>query len=161
MLLDEHGEVRLLDLGLAYLPGIDTTEAVKPGGTIRYMAPELLHHAPASARTEVYALGVTIYRMFSGGPFPFGQREKVPLGRMRPDLPRWLGLVLQRALAPSPENRYADAGELARALQTGLAQGEERVDQPFWNLRASELHVWRVLTALFATGFLYLLLHGH
>ncbi|HUM08678.1 MAG TPA: serine/threonine-protein kinase [Acidocella sp.] len=161
MLLDERGEVRLLDLGLAYLPGIDTTEAVKPGGTIRYMAPELLHNVPASARTEVYALGVTIYRMFSGGPFPFGQREKLPLGRMRPDLPRWLGLVLQRALAPKPEDRYADAGELARALQTGLVQGGERVNQPLAQLRASELYVWRVLTALFATGFLYLLLHGH
>ncbi len=161
MLLDEHGEVRLLDLGLAYLPGIDTSEAVKPGGTIRYMAPELLHHAPASARTEVYALGVTLYRMFSSGPFPFGQREKVPLARLRPDLPRWLGLVLQRALAPKPEDRYADAGELARALQTGLVQGGERMDQPFWNLRASELYVWRVLTALFAVGFLYLLLHGY
>jgi hypothetical protein len=69
--------------------------------------------------------------------------------------------VLQRALAPKPEDRYADAGELARALQTGLVQGGERMDQPFWNLRASELYVWRVLTALFAVGFLYLLLHGY
>lgn len=161
MLLDEHGEVRLLDLGLAYLPGIDTTEAAKPGGTIRYMAPELLHHAPASARTEVYALGVTIYRMFSAGPFPFGQGEKVPLARLRPDLPRWLGLVVQRALAPEPEDRYADAGELARALQTGLVQGGEKMNQPLAQLRASELYVWRMLTALFAVGFFYLLLHGY
>jgi hypothetical protein len=161
MLLDERGEVRLLDLGLAYLPGIDAAEAVKPGGTIRYMAPELLHNAPASARTEVYALGVTIYRMFSGGPFPFGQREKLPLARLRPDLPRWLGLALQRALAPSPEDRYADAGELAQALQTGLVQGEEGMHQPFWRLRASELYVWRLLTTIFAVGFFYLLLTGY
>lgn len=161
MLLDERGEVRLLDLGLAYLPGIDAAEAVKPGGTIRYMGPELLHGAPASARSEVYALAVTIYRMFSGGPFPFGQREKVPLCRLRPDLPRWLGLVLQRALVAKPEGRYADAGELAQALQTGLVQGEEGMQQPFWRLRASELYVWRLLTALFAVGFFYLLLTGH
>ncbi|OYV25800.1 MAG: hypothetical protein B7X08_04245, partial [Acidocella sp. 20-63-7] len=54
MLLDNN-EVRLLDLGLAYLPGIDLAQAAKPGGTIRYMAPELLQGVAANARTEVYA----------------------------------------------------------------------------------------------------------
>jgi hypothetical protein len=161
MLLEQHGDVRLLDLGLAYLPGIDTDGAGKPGGTIRYMAPELLEGAPASARSEVYALGVTIYRMFSGGPFPFGQREKLPLARLRPDLPRWLGLALQRALAARPEDRFADAGELAAALRTGLAQGAEGLQRPFWRLRAGELYFWRLLTVIFAAGLLYLLLTGH
>ncbi len=68
---------------------------------------------------------------------------------------------MQRALAPEPEDRYADAGELARALQTGLVQGGERMNQPRAQLRASELYVWRMLTALFAVGFFYLLLHGY
>ncbi|HYP64504.1 MAG TPA: protein kinase [Acidocella sp.] len=149
MLLDQRGGVVLLDLGLAYLPGIDAADATKPGGTIRYMAPELLRGSPASSRTEVYALGVTLYRMFSGGPYPFGQNEKLPLAKMRPDLPRWLGEIFARALAAKPEERFADAGELARALQAGLAEGQEAP------LRArpkliTKLRLWQAATILFA-----------
>lgn len=155
MLLHERGEVRLLDLGLAYLPGIDTADAVKPGGTIRYMAPELLHGAPASARTELYALAVTIYRMFSGGPFPFGQRESTPLARLRPDLPAWLGETLARALAARPEDRFADAGEFAAALQMGLATGVEAPSPPRHH-RPSALHLWQAATLAFAITTLVL-----
>jgi len=155
MLLDKN-RVRLLDLGLAYLPGIDAAEAVKPGGTVRYMAPELLHGAPASPRTEVYALAVTLYRMFSGGPFPFGQHEKVPLARLRPDLPHWLGEALGRALAEKPEARFADCGELAAALQLGLAQGEEapplKRALPF-----TELEMWRAAAIVLGLGFVVML----
>ena len=149
MLLDQGGGVKLLDLGLAFLPGIDAADAAKPGGTIRYMAPELLRGSPASSRTEVYALGVTIYRMFAGGPFPFGQREKLPLARLRPNLPHWLGEVLARALAPKPEDRFADAGELARALQAGLAERQER-PMPFVPPFFTPLRLWQGTTLLFA-----------
>ena len=126
IMLLENNEIRLLDLGLAYLPGIDVADRVKPGGTIRYMAPELLQGVAANARTEVYALAITLYRMFTGGAYPFGQREPIPLSRLRPDLPRWLGHACARALAPKPAERFADAGEFARALQLGLVNGAGR-----------------------------------
>ena len=149
MLTDNHGGAKLLDLGLAYLPGIDAADATKPGGTIRYMAPELLGGNPASARSEVYALGVTIYRMFSGGPFPFGQRERVPLARMRPDLPPWLGQALHRALAAKPEERFADAGALACALQAGLA-GQDDARPEAARAVFTRLRMFQALTAFFA-----------
>jgi hypothetical protein len=145
----ERGGVKLLDLGLAYLPGIDAADATKPGGTIRYMAPELLGGSPASSRSEVYALGVTIYRMFSAGPFPFGQHERLPLARMRPSLPRWLGEALARALAPKPEERFANAGEFARALQAGLAGGHE-APLPAANPVLTPLRLWQAATLVFA-----------
>jgi hypothetical protein len=144
-----RGELKLLDLGLAFLPGIDAADAVKPGGTIRYMAPELLRGSPASSRTEVYALGVTLYRMFSGGPFPFGQHEKVPLAKMRPDLPYWLGEALGRALAVKPEERFADTSAFARALQAGLAEGQER-SLPARRMLIAPLHLWQAATIIFA-----------
>jgi Protein kinase domain len=149
MLPRERGEVKLLDLGLAYLPGIDAADATKPGGTIRYMAPELLRGSPASPRTEVYALGVTLYRMFSGGPFPFGQHEKLPLAKMRPDLPHWLGEALARALAVKPEERFADTGEFASALQAGLAEGQER-PLPARRALLPPLRLWQAAAVIFA-----------
>ena len=144
-----RGGVILLDLGLAFLPGIDAADASKPGGTIRYMAPELLRGSPASARTELYALGVTIYRMFSGGPFPFGQNEKLPLSKLRPDLPRWLGEALARAVTAKPEERFADAGEFARALQAGLAERHEAPMPPRAPL-VTPLRLWQGAAILFA-----------
>jgi len=153
-----NNEIRLLDLGLAYLPGIDLADAAKPGGTIRYMAPELLRGSAANARTEVFALAVTLYRMFSAGAYPFGQHEAVPLARLRPDLPRWLGQCLARALASIPAERYADAGEFALALQAGLVDGTEdnkALAKPF---PFSRLQIWRALAFFFAAGFLFLLL---
>jgi Protein kinase domain len=160
IMLLQGNEIRLLDLGLAYLPGIDFADAFKPGGTVRYMAPELLQGVAANARTEVFALAVTIYRMFSGGAYPFGQRESVPLARLRPDLPRWLGLCLARALAPKPTERYADAGEFARALQLGLTTSAEDDTRPTKILPFTEMQIWRALTFLFGAGFLFLLLRG-
>jgi len=160
MLLEHTNEIRLLDLGLAYLPGIDMADAVKPGGTIRYMAPELLQGVPANARSEVFALGVTIYRMFSAGAFPFGQREAVPLCRLRPDLPRWLGEALSRAIAPQPAARFADAGALAQALQIGLATAPEEPARPARPFPLTRLQIWQGLTLLFALGFFFLLFRG-
>jgi hypothetical protein len=157
MLLPDN-DIRLLDLGLAYLPGIDQTEAVKPGGTLRYMAPELFRGGQANARSEVFALGVTIYRSFSGGAFPFGQHEPLPLARMRPDLPSWLGRILQRAIASEPAARFADAGELAAALQQALVTGTEDGTARrggFSTLPA--LRLWQAAAGIFAIGFLLLL----
>ena len=157
VMLLETGEVRLLDLGLAYLPGIDAANAARPGGTIRYMAPELLKGTPASARTEVYALAVTFYRMFSGGAFPYGQHEKRPLQRVRADLPAWLGEALAKGLAARPEDRFADAGEFARALQLGLAEGRD-APVPRRLFALSSLQLWQGLALLFAALFLFTLL---
>ncbi len=150
VMLLESGEIKLLDLGLAYLPGIETASAGGSGGTIRYMAPELLKGAPASSRTEVYALAVTLYRMFSGGAFPFGQHERYPLQRLRPDLPPWLGEALGRGLATRTEERFADAEELAHALRAGLEGGRDGAAP-----RPARLGVrfWRTLALLFAALF--------
>ncbi len=156
-LLPNNG-VKLIDLGLAYLPGIDMQEAQRPGGTLRYMAPELFKGVQANARTEVFALAVTVYRMFAGGPFPFGQREGVPLARMRPDLPGWLGVILQRALAEDPASRFADAGALAAALQEGLVTG--LADAPPAEARLfglTRLQLWQAAAVAFAIGFFGLL----
>jgi hypothetical protein len=158
ILLLPGNKVKLIDLGLAYLPGIDVAEAVKPGGTLRYMAPELLKGVQANARTEVFALAVTFYRMFAGGAFPFGQREGVPLKRMRPDLPEWLGRILGRGFAEDPAARFADAGEMAAALQEGLVTGESDAPPPAFSLLGfSALQVWQAAAVGLGVAFLVLL----
>jgi hypothetical protein len=150
-------EVKLIDLGLAYLPGIDMAEVVKPGGTLRYMAPEVLKGVPANARTEVFSLAVTMYRMFAGGAYPFGQHESWPLSRMRPDLPSWLGEVIDRGIKTDPAERYEDAAAMAAALQEGLVAGVAKPLRPKTILGLSPLRFWQILAAVFGTGFFVML----
>jgi len=150
ILLLSDGGIKLLDLGLAYLPGVDEPDDDRLGGTTRYMAPELFRKQPADQRSEVFSLGVTVYRLFSSGRFPFGRRETIPLQRLRPDLPAWLGQCMARAIDNNRDNRFADAGEFAKALENGLSQG---VMQPLASLRdrpVNALRLWQGLTGLFA-----------
>jgi serine/threonine protein kinase len=155
IVLPNDGGLRLLDFGLAYLPGIDDSAEERLGGTTRYMAPELFRAAPPDARSEVFSLAVTIYRMFSGGPFPFGQWEKQPLSRKRPDLPAWLGKCLGQALAADPASRFANAASFAQALEAGLKEGNPKpLLHHSWQLRAGNLRFWKILTAIFAAAFI-------
>jgi serine/threonine protein kinase len=96
------------------------------------MAPELFSGARGDERSEVFALGVTLYRMFSGGAYPYGEIEPFSkprfsryqsLVRHRPDLPAWLDALIGRAVAVSPADRFDDAMELGFALENHLARG--------------------------------------
>ena len=158
VLLLPDGEIKLLDLGLAYLPGVDEPDDDRLGGTTRYMAPELFRKAPADQRSEVFSLGVTAYRLFGGGAFPYGVRESYPLQRLRPDLPAWLGRCLGRAIEMDREKRFKDAGEFASALENGLSRGEALPAQALsWRERIGPLRLWQGLALLFGAGFVTLL----
>jgi serine/threonine protein kinase len=156
VMLVADGNVILLDLGLAYLTGIDDPEEDRLGGTTRYMAPEMFSGTAPAARTEVFALGVTIYRMFARGKFPFGQGERVPLKRLRPDLPAWLGLSLKTAIATNPADRFSDAESFAASIHNGLVRGDMRPGG--LRLRLNPIRLWQATTVLFALSTLYLLL---
>jgi serine/threonine protein phosphatase PrpC len=161
ILLLPDGEIKLLDLGLAYLPGVDEPDDDRLGGTTRYMAPELFRKRPADQRSEVFSLGVTVYRLFSGGAFPFGQREIIPLQRLRPDLPIWLGQCLMSAMEMNREKRFKDAGEFATALENGLSQGAAQtasVSPRRDRRRIDPLRLWQGLTFLFAAACFVLLI---
>lgn len=129
------GEVRLGDFGLAQLGAPDQAEAGQMLGTPAWMAPEQVRGEPADHRTDLWAAGVVIYECLTGKrPFA-GQMpalltrildaEPLPPSQHRPGLdPRWDD-VLARALAKSPDARYASAAEMAAALPIPWASGAE------------------------------------
>jgi hypothetical protein len=85
-------------------------------GTLRYMAPEQKVDATrADARSDVYALGAVLYEMLVGSA-PEG-RFDLP-GQLRPGLDPRIDEIVERALRPDPDRRYATAGEMAEALET-------------------------------------------
>jgi serine/threonine protein kinase len=132
VLLPDAGGLRLLDLGVARLPAWDEDAGDPIPGSPSYMAPELFQGERGSRASDVFAIGVTLYRLFSGGAYPYGEIEAFshprfgwpkPLTQHRPDLPAWLETVLNHAIAVEPDRRLADAMELAHELEAGLAKG--------------------------------------
>ena len=119
--------LRLVDLGVARLPHMEDIPAPYAPGTPSFMAPELFSGAAGDERSDQFALGVTIYRMFTG-EYPYGEIEAfshprfkraTPLTKYRPDLPAWLDEALARATAVKPDDRFGDAFEFIFALEHG------------------------------------------
>ncbi len=120
----EHGgRILLMDFGLTQ----DSTEG-HFGGTLPYMAPELLRGDQASVASDVYALGALLYELVSGKlpvePAP-GQRNLIEayangkrrtLLEDRPDIPLEFEQAVSTALEVEPSKRFQNAGLLLRAL---------------------------------------------
>lgn len=153
VILESNGGLKLIDLGVARLRQFEEPESFEPPGTRSYMAPELFSGAAAEEGSDIFALGVSLYRMFSGGAYPYGEIEAfaqpklgrpTPLVQYRPDLPAWLDHCLARAIAIDRRDRYADAVEFAfelehgsmRAVPQSLAQPSlyERNPVRFWQV---------------------------
>ena len=98
-------------------------------GTPQYIAPEIWAGGASSTQSDVYALGLVLYELCSGS-FPFGTLSGVdlketvqcaplaPLSTLRPELPRSLAAIVDRAVAHDPSARFAGATEMLEALET-------------------------------------------
>jgi serine/threonine-protein kinase len=96
------------------------------------MAPEQLEGRTVTGRSDLFALGVTLFQLLTGH-LPFradsmtGLMDKIanekhpPISTLRPDLPVCVGVIVDRALEKDPEARYARAGEMAAALRACAA----------------------------------------
>jgi serine/threonine protein phosphatase PrpC len=94
-------------------------------GTASYLAPERFHESPISERTEIFAIGVTLYESLTGA-LPFGEIERYQTPHftsaadpapLNPNLPPWLRAVLLRATAVQPERRYQQYSEMLYDLE--------------------------------------------
>jgi serine/threonine protein kinase len=128
VLIDDAGRAKLADFGIATSSGGELTETGVVIGTPLYLAPERVAGAPASVRSDLYAVGVMAYEALAGTPpfrgdTPLALAQAIHEGRpralheARPDAPVALCDVVQRAMAHDPEVRPASANELARRLE--------------------------------------------
>ena len=120
------GRIVLMDFGAGRMRA--TAIASDLVGTPLYLAPEVLRGEPATVRSDIYSLGVLLYRLVAGA-FPIDGRtvgelrqrhedgERTPIRQVRPDISPQFARAVERALDPLPANRFesADAfeGDLA------------------------------------------------
>ena len=166
VILEGDASLKLIDLGVVRVPGLEDFPPENIPGTAGYVAPEMLAGDPGSVATDVYALGVTLFRAFTG-EFPYGipgaagapvrDRPK-ELTALRPDLPSWLQDALARAIAVDPAKRYRDMSELAADMEAGPARAPAPARRPLTLYERAPLQFWKGLAALLALALVVSLL---
>lgn len=134
-----HWSARLTDFGVAQVEQSQLTQEGHFMGTLGYMAPEYLNSAKATVATDIFAMGVMLYEIVSGGRRPFPGNAPGPIlsailkGQPEPlssadweDLSYSLKRLLVRCLQKDPALRPASAGQLAEELRKALAQKGDR-----------------------------------
>jgi hypothetical protein len=126
---ESGGRIVLTDFGT----GRDAAQVTEEdfAGTPAYMAPEVLAGSAASVASDLYSLGVLLFYVVTG-EYPVGGQSVLDLlvahragkrrllSDVRPDLPPGFVRVVERALAPRPEDRHESAGAMMRALADAL-----------------------------------------
>ena len=110
----------MLDFGIARTDRHGSTAPRSVHGTAAYVAPELTRGLPADRRADLYALGAVLHELLTGEP-PEPVRTETER-RLPPDVPASLAAVVTRSLAYEPDERHADAAEVARALANALGE---------------------------------------
>jgi len=154
VVLSETGDVKLIDFGLASLASgdepdiepesgqprkpsptartIDDLRLTQKGsvlGTPAYIAPEIWCGDPATSRSDVFALGMTLYELLTGDLPHHGLgfeelsrflllRDMPPLRERRPDVPESFASVVERCLRRDPEERFKSGAEVRELLET-------------------------------------------
>jgi serine/threonine protein kinase len=156
VILLKDGSLRLLDFGVARLAKAEDPGMEQIPGTPSFMAPEMREGGTGDESTDLYALGVTFYRAFSGH-YPYGEIEPfshprlkppVPLSRYRPDLPAWLDFALGRAFAIDRGQRHGDVLEFAFEIENGLARGGAAAEPRRSLYERNPLLFWQVMCML-------------
>ncbi len=124
-MIDEAGNVKLMDFGLAHLVREKSTVAA---GTPSYMAPEQTQGEPFDQRADIYSLGLVLFEIFTGSPAFRGDtpmlvalkqvQEQPPDPREIDDmLPEHVGAAILRCLEKDPEKRFQSVDALQAALR--------------------------------------------
>jgi eukaryotic-like serine/threonine-protein kinase len=143
IILDQSGNARLMDFGIARQATNNDSDLTQPGtmiGTANYMAPEIVLGKTADQRSDLYAMGVMMNEIFTGR-LPFTgdsamavcmahvQQQPDPPSKAWPEIPPMLEEVILTCLAKEPDQRYPDAETLLKQLiqvrrQSAAATGE-------------------------------------
>lgn len=127
VMVTSDGLVKILDFGIAKLSGVNVTHTVGAIGTIAYMSPEQAFGEQVDHRTDVWSLGVVLFEMLTGlRPFRGPGEQALLVAALtsdpesvrvhRPELPVDLDVLIRRALAKQPSERFESATAMMQAL---------------------------------------------
>jgi len=116
IMIHKDGRAILVDFGLARVIHHDSRSQKTAIGTTGYAPPEQWR-GRAEARSDIYALGATLYHLLTGiEPLPF---RFEPLSKILPEIPPYLEMIIMKALRDNPEERFSCAEEMQKAMGYG------------------------------------------
>lgn len=130
ILVSKEGRIKIADFGLAKGPLLGTTMTVESSvilGSVSYLSPEQVQRGVADSRSDVYAVGITAFEIFTGKK-PYDGAEPIQIAYMHVnervprvssiigDIPAELDELIYRATAADPDERPRDAGEFHALL---------------------------------------------
>lgn len=149
VIVQSDGIVKLLDFGIARQEKTDghLTRTGHVIGTLQYMAPERLKNEAFDGRSDIFSVGVMMFQLLTG-ELPFGGDYNIvqkilsdkhpPLSQFLHEYPPALDGILDRAMAKSPNDRYATADEMAAEVSS-LAHELKKEQVAEWIDRAERL----------------------
>ncbi len=132
ILISYEGDIKLCDFGIAKAASkASKTQSGALKGKIRYMSPEQAWGKPIDRRSDLFSLGVVLHELLTGeslfrGDTDINVLEKVrsaeilPPSRTNPEVPANLDTIVLKALAKDPDDRYTNASDLLRDLDSVL-----------------------------------------
>ncbi len=145
IMITNNGQTKVTDFGIARALGGDAeatmTQTGMVIGTAAYLSPEQAQGNPVDARSDVYSLGCVLHETLTGDtPFSGDTPLSIAYKHVREnperasevnsDVPEALDAIVMKAMSKNPDNRYADANEMAEDLDRFLA-GQRVAATPF------------------------------
>ena len=133
IMIDESGRARILDFGIITASdGADETSTASLAGTPGYMSPEQIRGEPLTPASDLFSLGIVLYRMLTGrrpfeGAYDAALKyaiindSPIPMEAIRPEIPGRIIQVVSKLLKKNPGERYQDAGEASADLRDAIA----------------------------------------
>jgi len=147
VMISAEGDVKLVDFGIAKITGSQLeTEAGMIKGKFCFMSPEQAMGARLDHRTDIFSAGIVLYELLTGRPMYDEEDDHrlielvrgahfTPLEQLRPDLPRPVVKLLNKALAHDPNARFPSA----RHFQYAIDKVAQRLNLTYTNLKLKQL----------------------